>query len=98
MGDDVPEEAKRERNQILLELQKRISLEINRAEIGRTTEVLVEGPSKQDAGRWSGRNRGFQIVVFPIAEGEELAGKLVPVRITDATPLVLVGERVGPGK
>jgi len=44
--DDVPEEVKRRRNNQLLELQNRISLELNEQFIGREVEVLVEGPSK----------------------------------------------------
>ncbi|MBN1441596.1 MAG: TRAM domain-containing protein, partial [Planctomycetes bacterium] len=93
--DDVPVETKRERNQILLELQKRISLEIHRQAVGQVEEVLVDGPSKLDPERWSGRNRRHQIVVFPVRPGEDLAGKMGPVRIAEATALTLIGERCG---
>ena len=96
--DDVPEEVKRERNQILLELMRRISGETLRERIGRVEEVLVEGPSKMDATRLTGRNRANQIVVFPAQNEDNLLGKLVPVKILDSTALVLVGERVGPGR
>ena len=101
LPDDVPEDVKRERNQILLDVQQEISREVYRASVGRETEVLVEGVSKKDANRWSGRNRRHQIVVFPkepAADGSsvpDLTGKLVPVRVVDATPLVLVGEQCG---
>src|SRR4051812_26063286 len=44
--DDVPEETKRRRNNELLAVQTAISREDNRERIGRTFEVLVEGPSK----------------------------------------------------
>jgi tRNA-2-methylthio-N6-dimethylallyladenosine synthase len=98
MADDVPEEVKRERNQILLALQKRIALEIHRSLLGTVVEVLVEGRSKQDASRWCGRDRAFHIVVFPAGAGEDLVGKLVPVRLTGATPLTLIGERAGEGR
>jgi tRNA-2-methylthio-N6-dimethylallyladenosine synthase len=97
LPDDVPEAVKRERNQVLLRLQARISAEINAARVGQVEEVLVEGPSKLDPGRLTGRNRAHQIVVFPGSAAEGLAGKFVPVRITAATPLVLAGERAGPG-
>jgi len=93
LTDDVPEEVKRERNQILLETQKRISLEIHSRSIGTRTEVLVEGLSKRDKSRWSGRNSRHQIVVFPVAPGDDLVGKLVTVKVSEVTPLVLVGER-----
>jgi tRNA-2-methylthio-N6-dimethylallyladenosine synthase len=96
--DDVPEEVKRERNQILLELMRRTSTEILRDRVGGVEEVLVEGPSKMDSARLTGRNRANQIVVFPAHNEDHLIGKLVPVKILDSTALVLVGERVGPGR
>jgi tRNA-2-methylthio-N6-dimethylallyladenosine synthase len=46
-ADDVPDEVKRERNNVLLAEQTRISAEDNAAFIGRRVEVLVEGPSKR---------------------------------------------------
>jgi tRNA-2-methylthio-N6-dimethylallyladenosine synthase len=97
-ADDVPDAVKRERNQILLSLMERTSLEQRRDRIGSVQEVLVEGPSKLDSARWTGRTRGFEIVVFPATAEEGLGGRLVPVRIVDATPLVLVGDRVGCGR
>jgi tRNA-2-methylthio-N6-dimethylallyladenosine synthase len=45
-ADDVPEDVKRRRNNELLAVQNRISEEDNQPFIGRTVEVLVEGPSK----------------------------------------------------
>ena len=47
--DDVPEEVKKRRNNELLDLQTEISEEDNAEQIGRTVEVLVEGPSKKAA-------------------------------------------------
>ena len=44
--DNVPEEVKRRRNNELLALQNVISEEDNQPFIGRTMQVLVEGPSK----------------------------------------------------
>ena len=46
MPDDVPEDVKRQRNADLLTLQNQISAEDNAKFIGRTVEILVEGPSK----------------------------------------------------
>jgi len=50
-ADDVPEEVKRRRNNELLAAQNAISQADNRPFIGRTVEVLVEGPSKSAARR-----------------------------------------------
>jgi tRNA-2-methylthio-N6-dimethylallyladenosine synthase len=44
--DDVPEAVKRRRNNELLAVQDAISEEDNRPFLGRTVEILVEGPSK----------------------------------------------------
>ncbi|MDO8132473.1 MAG: tRNA (N6-isopentenyl adenosine(37)-C2)-methylthiotransferase MiaB, partial [Candidatus Brocadiales bacterium] len=64
LKDDVPDETKRARNIKLLELQKQISLKENKKIIGKKMQVLVEGASKSDANRLSGRTRQNHIVVF----------------------------------
>lgn len=46
LADSIPNEIKKQRNRILLDLQSKISLEDNQKLIGRTVEILVEGPSK----------------------------------------------------
>lgn len=90
LADDVPEEVKLARNHELLRVQERIQLRLNSAQIGKTTEVLVEGRSKKNAARWSGRGPDNRIVVF---EGDgELAGKIVEVKIVRATALTLYGQ------
>jgi len=50
-ADDVPEDVKRRRNNELLAVQGEISAANNRAMIGRTVEVMVEGESKLAASR-----------------------------------------------
>ena len=49
--DDVPDEAKRRRNNDLLAIQTEISDTIAREQVGREVEVFVEGPSKQQLKR-----------------------------------------------
>ncbi len=90
LPDDVPDEIKRERNQKLLELQKRISLEENKKMVDKHVQVLVEGASKSDPNRLSGRTRKNHIVVFHGAQ--ELVGKLVDVTIREVTDLTLFGK------
>jgi tRNA-2-methylthio-N6-dimethylallyladenosine synthase len=96
--DDVPELVKRRRNNELLAVQTAISLELNRPFIGRTMEVLVEGPSKSAAKEEAhagplqlvGRTSCDRIVVF---EGNErLIGRFASVTIQDASPVTLFGE------
>ncbi len=72
--DDVPQEVKEERNQILLaDLEE--SLKIRNAALkGQTFKVLAEGPSKRNPERWQGRTDTFKNVVFipktPIRPGD----------------------------
>jgi tRNA-2-methylthio-N6-dimethylallyladenosine synthase len=104
--DDVPESVKKQRNAELLAIQTAICLEDHRKMIGRTVDVLVEGPSRSTARRegWHGisqmmgRTNCDRIVVFEA--NERLVGQFVPVRIEDASTLTLFGrveiaERIG---
>jgi tRNA-2-methylthio-N6-dimethylallyladenosine synthase len=88
-ADDVPDAVKRERNQALLAAQERVDALRRAAMVGAEVEVLVDGPSKGDATKLSGRTRGNDIVVFEGAE--RLAGRLMRVRLTDSTALTLFG-------
>ncbi len=54
----IPVELRRERRARLMEAQKRISLEKNRAWVGRTVPVLLEGPSAETDLLWQGRMQG----------------------------------------
>ncbi len=93
--DDVPDDVKRERHRILLEAQQEVDAERRASMVGRTVEVLVDGVSRKDPGKLSGRTRGNDIVAFPAPPG--LAGELCGVRIVGSTPLTLFGERVRNG-
>lgn len=90
MEDDVPDEVKRARNIKLLELQKCISLEENKKMIGKKAQVLVEGASKSDLNKLSGRTRQNHIVVFN--GSTDLIGRLVDVMIHEVTDLTLYGK------
>jgi tRNA-2-methylthio-N6-dimethylallyladenosine synthase len=94
LADDVPEETKKLRNQDLLAIQERIQLERNRARIGGIEEVLVEGPSKKDPARFTGRTQHHRIVHFP-ASDSALIGRYMPVRIVTVSPFSMVGELLG---
>lgn len=89
LPDDVPQDVKESRHRALAEVQERISLEKNRARIGQIEDVLVEGVSKLDETRVTGRSRQYRLVHFPGTR--ELAGQYVKVRITDASNLSLIG-------
>lgn len=80
--DQVPRSLRRERLHRLIALQNRITLERNAALVGRTVEVLVEGPVEKGEGLLGGKTRQNQQVVF--AGGPELIGTLIPVRLTES--------------
>jgi ribosomal protein S12 methylthiotransferase len=92
LPDPVPENIQAERYEQLMALQQGISLETNRAQVGRTLQVLVEGQgdglsvgrSYRDAPEIDG------LVLFP---GDVAAGEMVPVQITQATDYDLIGKR-----
>jgi tRNA-2-methylthio-N6-dimethylallyladenosine synthase len=100
LADDIPAEVKKERNARLLELQNVVSEEINGLFIGRTLDVMVEGPGKKpgldgaggDIPQLMGRTATDHIVVFngPLT----LTGSFVKVRIGRASALTLFGEMV----
>jgi tRNA-2-methylthio-N6-dimethylallyladenosine synthase len=90
LPDDVPEPEKERRNAELLAAQEVLTLAKNRALVGRTVEVLVEGDSKV-AGRFSGRTAHHRLVHFA-ATDRELIGQYVPVRVTEALAHSCVGE------
>jgi tRNA-2-methylthio-N6-dimethylallyladenosine synthase len=96
--DDVPEEVKRRRNNDLLAIQDRISLEDNQPYLGREVEILVEGPSKTarkhagngNAAQLVGRTVCDRIVVF---DGPpQLTGQIVPVIIEKVDAFTLYGR------
>ena len=89
--DDVPDEKKTERTVRLNALQKEISLKKNQAHIGEIQEVLVEGKSEAGSPEaYFGRTDGHKTVIFP--SGDSVAGDLIKVRITEASPNNLKGE------
>jgi tRNA-2-methylthio-N6-dimethylallyladenosine synthase len=86
----LPKEVVQARFERLIAMQERISFEQNQAEVGRTEEVVVEGVSKKNAARLTGRTRGNKLVHFE-NDGAE-PGSLRTVRITDGHPHHLDGE------
>ncbi|MBO5723824.1 MAG: tRNA (N6-isopentenyl adenosine(37)-C2)-methylthiotransferase MiaB, partial [Lentisphaeria bacterium] len=69
MEDDVPQEEKERRNQVLLAELEKINASNNNALIGQEFELLAEGPSKRNAARWSGRTDTFKQVIFDAVPG-----------------------------
>jgi tRNA-2-methylthio-N6-dimethylallyladenosine synthase len=85
----VPHPVKAERMQRLLELVQDGARERARRFVGRTLEVLVEGPSRTDPERLRGRTRHNKVVNFA---GLAAPGELTYVEIDAATSQTLSGE------
>jgi tRNA-2-methylthio-N6-dimethylallyladenosine synthase len=96
MTDDfVAPPVARERMQRLTEVVERHALVAHEARVGRVEEVLVEGPSKSDPTRLSGRTRQQKLVHFePGDDGDVVPGALAEVRVTRAAPHWLAGELI----
>ncbi|MGE5493074.1 MAG: tRNA (N6-isopentenyl adenosine(37)-C2)-methylthiotransferase MiaB, partial [Actinomycetota bacterium] len=92
LDDSTPAEVKSAR---LSRLQKRIEEQaqaISEAMVGSIQRVLVEGPSKKDAGELAGRTDNNRVVNF--VGNPRLINTFVEVRITAALPHSLRGEIV----
>jgi tRNA-2-methylthio-N6-dimethylallyladenosine synthase len=89
LPDQVPHEVKVERLQRLVEVVQRRAHERAGRFVGRTLEVLVEGPSRTDPSRLRGRSRHNKVVNFT---GLGAPGELVDVEILKATSQTLSGQ------
>jgi tRNA-2-methylthio-N6-dimethylallyladenosine synthase len=89
MDGRVPHPVKRERMERLVELVQRRARERAQRFVGRTIEVLVEGPSRTDPTRLRGRSRHNKTVNF---DGTAAPGEFVEVDITAATSTTLQGS------
>jgi tRNA-2-methylthio-N6-dimethylallyladenosine synthase len=89
LPDEVPHAVKVERMERLVEVVQRRALERSQRFIGRTLEVLVEGPSRTDPSRLRGRSRHNKVVNF---EGLGSPGDLVEVEVDSATSQTLSGR------
>ena len=87
--DNVPEEVKTQRLNEIIALQNQLSLESNQRDIGKTFEVLVEGPSKRSDQDLFGRTSHNKVCVFP--RGESQIGDYVEVSIHNCTSATLIG-------
>lgn len=92
LGDPISKEVKEERNQVLLDVLGKRSLERNESLIGTVEEVLFEGPAKRGEDMFVGRTRGHRKVI--VKANPRLIGQLVQVRIQSATTSTLFGELV----
>ncbi len=95
LDGQLPKAVVQERYQRLIELQERISLEENTAQIGRTVELLVavgEGRKDSRTARMSGRARDGRLVHFAPVGADIRPGDIVTTVVTDAAPHHLIAD------
>jgi tRNA-2-methylthio-N6-dimethylallyladenosine synthase len=90
MDGQISDEVKRDRIERLVEVVQRVAQRRNEERVGRTEEVLVEGPSRTDPTLLRGRTRRNTTVNFT---GTAEPGELVEVRIEAATSTTLRGAQ-----
>ena len=90
MEDKISMEIKEKRLQELNNLVNKYSLESNQKLVGKVVEVLVNGISEKNSNKVYGYTETMKLV--NIVGGDELIGKIVPVKITDAKSFSLDGE------
>ena len=89
MPDQVSKAVKEERNQRLLEAVNESGARQHQVFVGRRVQVLVEGPSKRNPARLTGRTRCNKIAVFEGA-GQH-GGELLHVKVQRAGNFTLYG-------
>jgi tRNA-2-methylthio-N6-dimethylallyladenosine synthase len=89
LPDQVPHEIKQERMARLVDAVQRHATERAQRFVGRSMEVLVEGPSRTDPSKSRGRIRHNKTVNFG---GVARPGELTEVEIASATSTTLAGE------
>ena len=95
MEDQIPEDVKHERFNRVLSKVNEILVDLNASYVGKTVEVLIEGKSKTDESKFTGRTRQNKLVNFTVKNPEaNLLGTLMNVKITESNTFSLVGEEV----
>ena len=90
MPDQVPQAVLEDRNHRLLDLVNEIAGRKYDTFIGRQVQILVEGPSKKNPARHTGRTRCNRIVLFD--GGERHRGQLMDVKIERTGSFTLYGD------
>ena len=97
MPDDIPEEVKQKRLDVLMALQQEISEEISSSRIGKTLDVIIDGKENE---YYIGRTEFDSpevdgIVYITPKEGHNLKiGSMYKVEITDSDEFDLYGQQI----
>ncbi|MFA7231312.1 MAG: tRNA (N6-isopentenyl adenosine(37)-C2)-methylthiotransferase MiaB [Victivallaceae bacterium] len=91
MAEQVSQEDKERRHQLLLDDLEKKTIEHNAALVGSVQQILVEGPSKRNPKRWAGKTSNSRMVIFSPEPGV-IPGQLLNVKIARATAVSLFGN------
>jgi tRNA-2-methylthio-N6-dimethylallyladenosine synthase len=95
LPDQLTKAVVQERYQRLIDLQERISLEENTAQVGSSVELLVatgEGRKDASTSRMSGRARDGRLVHFAPGDRDIRPGDVVTTTVTGAAPHHLIAD------
>jgi len=90
LPDQLPDAVIEERHRRLLDVVNAVGIAKFHALVGRTVQILVEGPSRRNAARYEGRTRCNKIVIFD--GNERHRGQLLDVRIERVGTFTLYGD------
>ncbi len=93
LPDDVPMKVKKQRLSELQACINEFALEYSQQMVGSTQNILVHGVSKKNTSELAGRTENNRVVNFD-PEGQDLTGKIIPVKITQAYNNSLRGELI----
>lgn len=91
-SDDIPEALKTKRLEEVIAIQRKLSLESNKKDIGKTFEVLIERNSKKSENELSGRTSQNKVIVFPKENFKP--GDYAMVKVHDCNSATLMGKTV----
>ncbi len=91
MKDDVSEQTKTKRLQEIIELQGKISFDINQKIVGQEEVVLVEGFSRKSENFFAGRTDSNKVAIIP-ANNKIKVGDYIRTKITKATQSTLFAD------
>jgi tRNA-2-methylthio-N6-dimethylallyladenosine synthase len=93
MGDEIPDEIKTKRLQEIIEVQQKVSFEINQKLIGKEEIILIEGFSRKSDQFLSGRTDTNKVVIIPYDDNLK-PGDYTKVKINRSTHATLFGELI----
>ena len=93
LPDDISDDVKKQRLNILQARITQNALQISRRMVGTTQRILVNGYSRKDPGQLSGRTENNRVVNFR-CDNPDLIGHFADVNIAQALPNSLIGELI----